>query len=68
MPKKEENNMLAYRKPTPSTMIMRGMTQAFIDELSKNKIDKGYRDECEKTKREISPSIMDEIKKISSGN
>ncbi len=59
--------MEIINKPQEAMMITQGMTKAFIDLLASQKRSKDYWDECSSTKKNISSSNMDKLKKMCNG-
>jgi hypothetical protein len=64
---KEEECMEAINKPQEAMIIAQGMTRAFVEALVTQKQSKTYWNECSSTKRSISSSNMDKLKKICNG-
>lgn len=60
-------NMTALQKPRQATTIAQGMTNTFFEELNKNRATKEYWKECEETKKKLTPTIIEQMKKICNG-
>ncbi len=62
--RKEEKNMEAINKPREAMMIAKGMTRSFVELLVSQRCSADYWDECANTKKSVSSSTMDELKKM----
>lgn len=60
---KECDKMQISKKPTPSTMIIKRMTESFATKINYFKADGRYWKECAASKKGISQSSMEQIKK-----
>jgi hypothetical protein len=59
--------MAAINKPQKAVIITKGMTKAFVETLVAHKQPKSYWNECSSTKKSISSSNMDKLKKLCNG-
>jgi hypothetical protein len=64
---KEEECMEAVNKPQEAMIIAKGMTKAFVEALVAHKQSETYWNECSSTKKSISSSNMEKLKKLCDG-